>query len=188
MIPKSARKAAQRERKKAREAAAAGGAPAPGAAPPTAAAEAAGEGTERAAKRAQIVRDVAEARANAAWRRFARRRSLLAAARLRAWGRMVRRMVRPWWVGAEVRINWRCLMLHLFSPWSPTVIRTDPQSCLDEMLEYREKYAGFAPGNAMDMEAYYDNYDPDRAYHDAVAKPEEWYTSALAAFGIGSDD
>ena len=26
------------------------------------------------------------------------------------------------------------------------------------------------------------------AYHDAVAKPEEWYTSALAAFGIGSDD
>ena len=32
------------------------------------------------------------------------------------------------------------------------------------------------------------NYDPDRAYHDAVAKPEEWYTSALAAFGIGSDD
>ena len=56
------------------------------------------------------------------------------------------------------------------------------------MLEYREKYAGNAPGNAMDMEAYYDNYDPDRAYHDAVAKPEEWYTSALAAFGIGSDD
>ena len=69
-----------------------------------------------------------------------------------------------------------------------TVIRTDPQSCLNEMLEYREKYAGNAPGNAMDMEAYYDNYDPDRAYHDAVAKPEEWYTSALAAFGIGSDD
>ena len=62
--------------------------------------------------------------------------------------------------------------------WVPSIVRRR----IDFSL------AVFKLGAPRALHPYYDNYDPDRAYHDAVAKPEEWYTSALAAFGIGSDD
>jgi hypothetical protein len=188
---KSSKKAAQRERKKAREAAAASGkAPTPGAAPPAAAGEEAEEDAGRAAKRAQIARDVAEARAKAAavaataaWQRLARRRSLLAATRLQAWRRMVQRMVRPWWGGSQARLDWRCLVLRLFEP------SDDPAHprVVDDLLAYRGMQRAFEARSdyrgCRDMEAYYDEYDPDRAYHGAIAEPGAWYDDYAAGFG-----
>ena len=34
-----------------------------------------------------------------------------------------------------------------------------------------------------DMEAYCDEYDPDRAYHGAIAEPGAWYDDYAAGFG-----
>ena len=95
-------------------------------------------------------------------------------------------MVRPWWGGSRARWDWRCLVLRLFEP------SDDPAHprVVDDMLEYRRMQRAFEARSdyrgCRDMEAYCNEYDPDRAYHGAIAEPGAWYDDYAAGLGDAS--
>ena len=163
---RSAKKKATKARRKAREAAA-------GAAEAVA---------------ARMPEEVGAATAGAAWRRLARRRSLREAAFLVVWRRVVQRMMRPWWGGSQARLGWRCLVLRLFEPSDDP----DYPRVVDDLLEYRGmQRAHEARGDfrgCRDMGAYYDDYDPDRAYLGAIAEPGAWYDNYVNDYADEEDD
>ena len=80
-------------------------------------------------------------------------------------GRRGTAVQRPWWGGSQARLDWRCLVLRLFEP------SDDPAHprVVDDLLAYRGMQRAFEERSdyrgCRDMEAYCDEYDPDRAYH-----------------------
>ena len=67
-------------------------------------------------------------------------------------------------------MDWRCLVLRLFEP------SDDPAHprVVDDLLAYRGMQRAFEARSdyrgCRDMEAYCDEYDPDRAYHGRMAR------------------
>ena len=82
----------------------------------------------------------------------------------------------------------RCLVLRLFEP------SDDPAHprVVDDLLAYRGMQRAFEERSdyrgCRDMEAYCDEYDPDRAYLGAIAEPGAWYDNYVNDYADEEDD